>query len=156
MKRITDKQTQYSINYILMPSIEYLLNDMILSEQCCNQLMSSIGKTFKHKVGLANTIPNNVLYNKLEYGLQHIFERQVQLHASNWTSRVNSSNISGEIARHRLQELQNAYWFPNSIITNCHKVYPKSEHNLTHDILWILKSQGIIFTSCKIRTTPSA
>ena len=109
MRRVTDKQARYIINHVIMPSLEYLLNDMYIPENICNNLMTKIAKTFKHKVGLANTTPNNCIYNKLEYGIFHIFDRQVQLHATNWLNKINLENATGKIARFRLQSLQNPF-----------------------------------------------
>ena len=145
MKYITDKQSRYIINHVLMPSIEYLLNDMCLPENICNAYMSKISKIFKHKIGLTSTVPNTMIYNKLEYNIFHLYERQIQLHASNWIQRINKNNISGTIARYRLQDLQNRAWTTKNILYDFqHKLY-KPGTNLTHDILKMLRKNGISF-----------
>jgi ribonuclease HI len=153
MRRVTDKQARYIINHVMMPSLEYLLNDMYIPENICNNLITKIAKTFKHKVGLANTTPNNCIYNKLEYGIFHIFDRQVQLHATNWLNRINLENTTGKIARFRLQSLQNQFWSHNNILDHMDKPFLKKGRNLTHDILWLLKTQGIKFRPSNNPTT---
>jgi ribonuclease HI len=137
-----------------MPSIEYLFNDLVIPEKTCNNLMAKISSTFKHKVGLASTAPNNMIFNKLEYGIQHIFERQVQLHATNWITRINNNNISGEIARHRLQCLQNTAWSTNNFLNNPYKIINHNGTNITHDILWLLRQQGFSFSCRNTLDTP--
>jgi ribonuclease HI len=116
--------------------------------------MGKISKTFKHKVGLSSTAPNNMIFNKLEYGIQHIFERQIQLHATNWTTRINSNNIAGEIARHRLQCLQNTNWSTDNFLNTPHRIFKHYGINITHDILWLLRQQGISFQCRNTLDTP--
>src|SRR5271170_537265 len=154
-KRITDKQAKYIINHVLMPSIEYLFNDLVLPKDTCNSIMSKITTSFKHKIGLASTAPNNMIFNKLEYGFHHIFERQVLLHASNWPLRINSTSLAGEIARHKLQALQNIAWTPINILEDFQKITKRQHQNLTHDILWLLRQQGISFSSRNTNDTPT-
>jgi hypothetical protein len=101
-KFITDKQIRYIINQVHLPAITYLLNDMVLSQNTCNHIAAMIGKTIKHKLHLSNTTPNNVIYNPLEYGFFHIWDRQIIHHSSRWTERINSMNIAGNIVRIRL------------------------------------------------------
>jgi hypothetical protein len=60
-KSITDKQCRYIINQVLFLKIEYLLTDLVLTEQECNTMNSPIAKTFKHKARLpASTINSNL------------------------------------------------------------------------------------------------
>src|SRR5271170_458998 len=122
-----------------MPSLEYLLNDLVLSEKICNNLMAKISRTFKQKIRISNTVPNNVIYNKLEYGLQHLFERQIQLHATNWISRINNNNIAGDLSKHKLQTLQNAFWLSLNILEDLQDPIHKIGTNLIHDIIWLLR-----------------
>jgi hypothetical protein len=122
IKRITDKQAKYIINHVLFPSLEYLLNDMVLSEETCNKLMTKITTSFKHKIGLASTVPNNMIYSQMEYGIFHLFERQIILHASNLTSRMNQTNIAAKIAEFRLQAVQNKAWTTNQVIKNFNRI----------------------------------
>ena len=48
-KFITDKQARYIINQVLMPSIEYLLNDIVIPEKTCNNLMGKLAKPLNTK-----------------------------------------------------------------------------------------------------------
>jgi hypothetical protein len=109
--------------------------------------MAKISRTFKQKIKILNTVSNNIIYNKLEYGLHHLYERQTQLHATNWISRINNNNIAGDLSRHRLQILQNAYWSSSNILENLQDPIHKPGINLTHDIIWTLSQLGISFYS---------
>ena len=84
-KRITNKQIIYLVNQVLMPSITYLLNNMIISQKEWNKIASKLSNTIKHKLGLAKTAPNNIIYNNKEYGMFHIWDRLMLLHGKNWT-----------------------------------------------------------------------
>ena len=116
--------------------------------------MAKISSTFKYKIGLSTMVPNNMIFNKLEYGIQHIFERQIQLHATNWTTRINSNNIAGEIARHRLQCLQNLTWSTNNFLKNPYQIIKYTGSNITYDILWLLRQQGLTFHCRNTLDTP--
>jgi hypothetical protein len=107
--------------------------------------MGKIATTFKHKIGLANTIPNSAVFNKHEYGLFHIWDRQLQLHATNWLSRIITTNTTGLTAKHRLQTLQNHFWIPKNILEHMQEPFLKPGQNLTHDIIWLLKQHGFTF-----------
>ena len=96
-KTITDKQLRYIINHVYIPKITYLLNDMILSSNTCNKINSKISKVIKHKLGLANTTPNNAIFNPLEYGFCNIWDRQIIHHGTNWNHRINLSNHAGKL-----------------------------------------------------------
>src|SRR6185369_11201990 len=159
-KVITDKQLRYIINQVYIPKITYLLNDMTLSTNTCNKFQSKISKTIKHKLGLATTTPNTVLYNPLEYGFFQIWERQIIHHGTNWQIRINSPNHAGILTRIRTQETQNIYWSTHSF-TSLHLTQPFIQRgkNLTHDIVFLLRQHGFnfntpfIITPKKIDTT---
>jgi hypothetical protein len=76
---------------------------MILSQNECNKIASKLSNTIKHKLGLAKTAPNNMLYNNKEYGMFHIWDRQMLLHGNNWTTCMNSKNLAGQCTYIRAQ-----------------------------------------------------
>jgi hypothetical protein len=124
---------------------------MVLAQTTCDQIASKLGCTIKHKLGLASTTPNNALYNPLEYGFFHIWERQLLHHSSNWTQRIMASNHAGIMARIRAQETQNIYWSTN-LFTSLHLDTPfiKKGNNLTHDIILVLRQHGFTFNIPKL------
>jgi hypothetical protein len=60
--------------------------------------MARITKTIKHKLNLASTAPNCCIFNPSEYGFFHIWDRQLILHCTNWTHKIQKDNIGGTIA----------------------------------------------------------
>jgi len=73
-KYITDKQCRYIINHVLLPSIEYLLQDLVLTDAECIQLNSIIIKTFKHKINLPITAINSAIHMHTGYKIFHIYD----------------------------------------------------------------------------------
>src|SRR5277367_2625818 len=144
-KKITDKQFRYIINQVLFPAIEYLLNNMILSENECDILNSKILQTFKNKNNLPTTTPNCILFSDFGYKLFNIWNRQLLLHGSNLQNRINNHNLCNNTTMIRLQQLQNQYWSHTSILEDKLPFHTKKNSNLTNDILNILKIQGITF-----------
>ena len=92
-KAITDKQIRYIINHVLMPALEYLLQDLVLTEPECNTINSKIMQTFKHKIHLPTTAINSGIYMHTGYKIFNIYDRQLELHSKNLLNRLNSDNI---------------------------------------------------------------
>ena len=95
-KQITDKQCRYILNHVLLPSIEYLLQDMVLTDQECIKINSMILKTFKHKIKLPQTAINSAMHMHTGYKIFHIhvYDRQLKLHTQSWLNHINSNNIN--------------------------------------------------------------
>src|SRR4051812_43134126 len=145
-KKITDKQARYIINHVLYPAIEYLLNDMVLSEQECNKISGKINKVFKHKAGLPSTTPNSIIHADFGYKLFNLWDRQILLHGNNWVSRMNGHDTCSITTQIRLQQLQNKYWAPTSVCQNKLPFWSQKKNNLTNKLLNMLKVQGITFS----------
>ena len=80
---------------------------MIISQNNCNKIASKLGNTVKHKLSLAKTAPDNMIYNNKKYGMFHLWDRQMLLHGKNWNTRMNSDNLAGQCTYIRAQRLQN-------------------------------------------------
>jgi hypothetical protein len=106
-KRITDKQFVYIINQVLMPAIEYLTQDIVLSKNACNKINSTIASTFKHKLHLPSTAINSGTYMQNGYRLFHIYDRQLATHTKKFLQHINSEGTVGFTTQCRLQQLQN-------------------------------------------------
>jgi hypothetical protein len=91
-KQITDKQAIYIFNAVVMPMLEYNLNDMVLNENECKKITTSFLTIIKYKASLSATIPNAVLYAKEGYNVFNLWERQLQLHTNNLLNRFNNKN----------------------------------------------------------------
>jgi hypothetical protein len=145
-KKISDKQTRYTINHVLFPAIEYLLNDLVLSEPEYEKISSKINKVFKYKVNLSSTTPNCIIHTEFGYKLFNIWDRQILLHGNNWMTRINNQDSCSISSQIRLQQLQNEYWSHTSVIEDKLLFWRKKRNNLTNEILNILKVQGITFS----------
>ena len=117
-KQITDKQARYIINQVLFPSIEYLLNDMTLTEKECSKYNSKINKVFRHKAHLASTAPDCILHMESGYKLFNIWDRQVLTQGKNWITRMSNNDLCTHTAEIRLQQLQNKCWSTYPITTH--------------------------------------
>jgi exonuclease III/ribonuclease HI len=147
-KTITDKQARYIINQVLFPRIEYLLNDMVLTERECNILNSPISKVFKQKAKLPSTTIDSLLYSPFGYRLFNLWDRQIAHHATRFFERINNNDTCANTTLIRLQQLQNEYWSTQSILCTKTPYWTSGKKtNLNKDILNILKVQGITFTS---------
>src|SRR5581483_9177122 len=92
-KRITDKQFRYIINQVLMPAIEYLIQDTILTQREYDKINSKIISTFKHKVRLPSTAINSDIHLHTGYKIFNIYDRQLKLQTTRWTQDLNERNI---------------------------------------------------------------
>ena len=133
---------------------------MTITEKQCEKTMGILNRTYKHKLNIAQTAPNTILYNPAEYGFFHIADRQILMHANNWYKRINDQGLLGKITRMRLQELQNRWWSTSVVSsTDFTKPFLPQGQDLTHDITLLLRQQGFtgatnhIHTIKKIDTT---
>src|SRR4051812_19930306 len=71
-----------------MPVLEYLLQDLVLTEPECNTINSKIMQTFKHKIHLPTTAVNSGIYMHTEYKIFNIYDCQLELHSKNLLNRL--------------------------------------------------------------------
>ncbi|RHZ89017.1 hypothetical protein Glove_19g101 [Diversispora epigaea] len=66
-KPITDKQAIYIFNAVVIPMLEYSLNDMTLSEKECLKITTKFISMIKNKTLLPITAPNTLIHAKEAY-----------------------------------------------------------------------------------------
>ena len=71
-KQITDKQTAYIINTVIIPTLEYRIHNIVLSKTTCDQILSTYLTTAKYKSNLSRSILNSVMLNHNIYGIKNI------------------------------------------------------------------------------------
>ena len=142
-KRATDKEVRYIINHVLFPAIEYLLNDIILSENVCNKLNSMCLKVIKHKAGFAQTAINSLFFLNEGYKVFNINDRQIQMHGKNINDRLNRTDILGITTNIRLQQFQNFLWTDKSFMETDKVIKIKEGSNLTASIINLCKRNKI-------------
>jgi hypothetical protein len=71
-KQITDKQTSYVINNVIIPIFEYRIHNIVLSHNTCNKILSRYLTVAKHKSKLPVTTPNSTMLNHNIYRIKNI------------------------------------------------------------------------------------
>ena len=115
-KQITDIHACYIINTVIIPTIEYRLHNIVLNQYTCNKILTSHIGLVKSKAKLSRTIPTSTLLHPHLYNIRNIWDIQLQHHITNFTKRLNSSDLLGISTRIRLQQLQNNLWSSTSIL----------------------------------------
>src|SRR6185295_2998985 len=92
-KQITDTQARYIINTVIIPTIEYRLHNIVLSQNTCNKILTSHIGLVKNKAKLNRTIPTSTLLHPQLYNIRNIWDIQLQHHITNFTKRLNSSDL---------------------------------------------------------------
>jgi hypothetical protein len=163
-KQITETQARYIINIVIIPTIEYRIQNIVLNQNTCNKILTQHISLVKQKAKLSRTIPTSSLLHPQIYNIKHIWDIQLQHHISNYLKRLNNSSLVGISTRIRLQQLQNNLWssisilaHPNPIIDghNKHSTNFKISQLITH-INWSISpslSYKIPFTITEQSTT---
>ena len=92
-KKITDKQIAYIINTVIIPTIEYRLNNIILPRTLCNKILSKYLTVAKHKSHLSKSIPNSTMLNPYLYNIRNIWDIQLQHHITNFLNHINNPQL---------------------------------------------------------------
>src|SRR6185295_5299855 len=144
-KYITDKQAIYIFNAVVVPMLEYNLNDMTLTENECWKMTTRFLSVIKNKALLARTSPNAIMYAKEAYNVCNLWDRQLQMHSSNLLNRLNDKRVLGLSTRIRLQHLQNIFWSGAIVTESTDCVKTTRGQSLLNDILRICKPHDITF-----------
>ncbi|RHZ72733.1 hypothetical protein Glove_239g8 [Diversispora epigaea] len=148
-KPITDKQAIYIFNAVVIPMLEYSLNDMTLSEKECLKITTKFISMIKNKALLPITAPNALIHAKEAYDVCHLWDRQLQMQSNNLFNRLNDKGMLGCSTRVRLQHLQNSFWSGQSITESLFTMKTKRGRSLLNDILVICKIHDLTFKLSK-------
>ncbi|RHZ79396.1 hypothetical protein Glove_147g63 [Diversispora epigaea] len=127
-KSITDKQAIYIFNAVVIPMLEYSLNDMTLSEKECLKITTKFISMIKNKALLPITTPNALIHAK---------------------EALNDKGMLGCFTRVRLQHLQNSFCSGQSITESLFTMKTKRRQSLINDILVICKTHDLTFKLSK-------
>jgi ribonuclease HI len=140
-KKVTDKQAIYIINTVIIPTFEYRINNIVISQSICNKLLSQYLTVAKHKAGLSKSTPNSTLLNHNIYGVKNVWDIQLQHHITNLLIRINNQQLLGSSTQIRLQQLQNNLWSPTNILQHQHPLIDgKNRHTTTFKIIQLLQN----------------
>jgi ribonuclease HI len=144
-KHITHEQVIYIINKVLVPKIEYLNQNSILSFNQCSKLFNPIKKLFKHKFHLPKSINDNIIYNPLIEHINNFYNNQLSSHAAFTTILLNNKHLE-TIAHQQMLTLQNAYWTKNFPTPKQIQRNIKSFNTHLTEILFHLQKINITFS----------
>ena len=117
-KRITSQQIVYVINAVIMPRIEFRTHLTVFDEDTCTKLQTPIRRLLRHKSGLANTVPNCILWEKQFYGLVDMFNRCLESQTANLIANLNDQGQLGKLMLIRTAQLQLSEWLPVNPLEN--------------------------------------
>jgi hypothetical protein len=152
-KVITDKQSSYIFNTLILPKIEYRTQTVIFSENECNQMMVPYRKRFKNKLKFASSAPNAILDNNLIYNIRSLWKNQIQAKITNFLIQINDYGILGHITQLRLIDIQKKLWLPESPLINFpftsktefKKIHKKLDNNFILNNILLMKQEEITF-----------
>ncbi|RHZ51423.1 hypothetical protein Glove_478g56 [Diversispora epigaea] len=127
-KPITDKQARYIFYAVVIPMLEYSLNDMTLSEKEFLKITTKFISMIKNKTLLPIMAPNALIYAK---------------------EALNDKGMLGCSTRVRLQHLQNSFWSGQSITESLFTIKTKQGQSLLNNILVICKTHDLTFKLSK-------
>ena len=71
-KQITDKQTSYVINNIIIPIFKYYIYNIVIPYSTCNRILSKYLTVAKHKFKLPVSTSNSTMLNHNIYGIKNV------------------------------------------------------------------------------------
>jgi len=147
-KKITDTHARYIINIVIIPTIEYHIHNIVLSQNTCNKILTNHIGLVKSKAKLSRTIPTSILLHPQLYNIRNIWDIQLQHHITNYTKRLNSPDLLGISTHIQLQQLQNNLWSPTSILIHENSIIDgPNKHTTNFKRIQLFKHLGITFTS---------
>jgi len=147
VRNLTDKQSLYIFNALIIPKIEYRTQVTFLTENDCKKILAPFRTVFKHGLKFASTCPNAIMDNSLIYNFRNLWEIQRQAKITEFTIQINDNGILGKITHARLKNIQRYLWIPHNPLSN----YPFN--NIPHrlktsyltNMLFLCKISNITF-----------
>jgi hypothetical protein len=151
-KQITDKQTSYVINNVIIPIFEYRIHNIVISHNTCNKILSKYLTVAKHKSKLPVSAPNSTMLNHNIYGIKNVWDIQLQHHISNFLLRLNKTDLLGVTTQIRLQQLQNNLWSTTNILQHPNPLIDgANKHTTTFQIIQLLRHMQFTITAYSIQ-----
>jgi hypothetical protein len=146
-KRITDSHARYIINTVIISTLEYRLQNIVINQSTCNKIFTQHIGLVKLKAKLCHTIPSSTLLHPQIYNIKHIWDIQLQHHIPNLLKRLNNPDLLGTSTRIRIQQLQNNLWSPTSIFSHPNPIIDGPNHLTTNfKIVQLIRHIGWTFS----------
>src|SRR5438105_4179397 len=94
-KNITNKQASYIINKVIIPTLEYRIQNIVIPLTICRTILSKYLTVAKHKANYSKILPNSTMLNHNIYSIKNIWDIQLQHYISNFLSRLNNFDLLG-------------------------------------------------------------
>ena len=94
------------------------MNLTLLNEKELDELARPIRRLFRLKCGIANTLPNSILWKKEFYNLIDIYNRMLEHHTTNLLVNINDEGQLGKLMRIRINQLQVKEWLAEHPLEN--------------------------------------
>src|SRR5260363_176110 len=147
-KQITDTQARYIINTVIIPTIEYRIQNIVINRSACNKILSHHIGLVKHKAKLSRTIPTSTLLHPQIYNIKNIWDIQLQHHISNFIKRLNNNDLLGTTTHIRIQQIQNNLWSPTSIFSHPNPIIDgPNRHTTNFKIILLFKHLNCIIST---------
>ncbi|GES75523.1 ribonuclease H-like domain-containing protein [Rhizophagus clarus] len=95
-KKITDKYMIYIFNSVIIPKIECWSQVKVLTKKFMDKVMNQFLSTFKKKLRLSITTPNEIFFNKI-YNIKNISDNQDQAKITNILIQINDASVLEQI-----------------------------------------------------------
>ena len=129
-KPLTDKQMTYIVNMVLIPIITYRLQNTVLKEKECSEILAPIRRTIKNKLKFTSTTPNCMMHGRNFYNLADFWSIQLQRHSNYFLFLFGSDLLLYNTSKIRLLQLQSRLGVDKNILTNWkHQVDRKWQFN---------------------------
>jgi hypothetical protein len=147
-KNITDKQASYIINKVIIPTLEYQIQNIVIPLTICQKILSKYLTVAKHKASHPKTLPNSTMLNHNIYGIKNIWDIQLQHHITNFLARLNNSDLLGLSTQIRIQQLQNNLWSTISLLQHPNPLIDgPNKYTTTYKIIKLLNPLNIVITA---------
>ncbi|KAI1296260.1 hypothetical protein EDD11_007440, partial [Mortierella claussenii] len=105
-KAVTDKQTSYIINNVLIPRILYRISAQILPRSFMRRMTGKYMKLAKSKARMPSTTPNSIMHHQHFFAIKKLEDAQAEEQVSTLAQRLNDRGLLGRICRARIMALQ--------------------------------------------------
>ena len=116
--KITEKQTIYIINTVILTRLAYRIQNTFFSENSYTQITNKYTNIAKHKAELATSILSSTIFNHKIYALKKAEDIQLQQHFAILVKHLNHIDFTNSSLKIRLQQLQNSASINKSILSN--------------------------------------
>jgi exonuclease III/ribonuclease HI len=153
-RAITDKQTIFIVNNVLIPRLLYRMSVTILPPSTISEIVAKYTAVVREKVGLPAGTPNSVLYHRRLYGLRHLSDVQDEEQISTALLRFQDAGLVGRIMASRVLSLQAAAGLVEHPFSVPHMVSHIHANHFLAQVCVLMVARQICFNTVHQKTFP--